>query len=493
MNNLLPIAPPPGVFRRGTEYQSKGRVYDANLVRWYGPAVGPIGGWTTRGSTVTGKPRAIINWLSNAGARWSAVGTHSKLYAVSSGPTNFSIEPADFVAGNADASSQTGYGYWTYGSGTYGTARPDTGTVTPATVWDLDNWGQYLVACADSDGRILEWQLDTGVKAAAVSGAPTSCNGVMVTAQRSLVALGAGGNPRKVQWSDLENNTTWTPTATNKAGDFELATVGRIMCGRRMPDQAIILTDIDAWSMVYIGDVFVYGFTRVGDACGAMSRKCIAVQGQLTVWWGQQGFWAYDGACRPLPCDVLEYVQTNLNYSQRSKITCFNNTKNGEIWWFYPSSNSTENDSYVFWSYRDNIWNIGSLARTCAVEAGVFSYPLAYSSTGQGYEHETGSSYDSVSPYFRTGPMEIGNGERVARVLAIISDEITEGLSDVSFINRFYPNGDETTVAQTALSSTGRTPLRFTARQVEMKVIFDADNTARWGTPRLEFMAGGRR
>ena len=37
----LPLAIPPGVFRRGTEFQSKGRAYDTNLVRSYGPSWGP--------------------------------------------------------------------------------------------------------------------------------------------------------------------------------------------------------------------------------------------------------------------------------------------------------------------------------------------------------------------------------------------------------------------------------------------------------------------
>ena len=42
---------------------------------------------------------------------------------------------------------------------------------------------------------------------------------------------GAGGNPRKVQWSDREDNTLWTPAATNEAGDLELNTSGQIMAG----------------------------------------------------------------------------------------------------------------------------------------------------------------------------------------------------------------------------------------------------------------------
>ena len=42
---LIPLKIPPGVYRNGTEYQSAGRWYDANLVRWYENTLRPIGGW----------------------------------------------------------------------------------------------------------------------------------------------------------------------------------------------------------------------------------------------------------------------------------------------------------------------------------------------------------------------------------------------------------------------------------------------------------------
>lgn len=494
MSAYLPLAIPPGVFRRGTEFQSKGRAYDTNLVRSYGPSWGPIGGWRSRGDAVSGKARAIISWKTNAAVRWSGVGTHTKLYAVSSAPTNFDITPTDFVAGRADAEAKTGYGYGPYGEGAYGTPRADTGSRFPATVWDLDTWGEDLIGCADSDGRILQWKLDTGVKAAAVTNAPTSCNGTFVTAQRTLVGLGAGGNPRKVQWSDVENNTTWTPSSTNKAGDFELATVGLILAGRPLSDLAsIILTEADVWAMSYIGGTLVYSFDKIGPSCGGYSRGCIHVIGQRAAWWGSAGFWLFDGSLRPLRRDVLEYVQANLNTAQASKITTLHNGKYGEIWWFYPSTGSTENDSYVFWDYRNDTWGIGSLERTCGIDSDVFTYPIAMDADGQAYEHEVGSSYDSVSPYVRFGPVELGAGDQVMRVTGIVPDEGTQGTSDVAFIHRFYPTGTETTVAQAALSSAGRTDLRFTARQVELKVVFDANSAARWGTPRLEVSAGGRR
>ena len=60
---LIPLKIPPGVYRNGTEYQSAGRWFDANLVRWFENTLRPIGGWRKRStSQMTGSCRGIITW-----------------------------------------------------------------------------------------------------------------------------------------------------------------------------------------------------------------------------------------------------------------------------------------------------------------------------------------------------------------------------------------------------------------------------------------------
>ena len=79
----FPIQLPPGVFRDGTRYQSRGRYYDASLTRWYGAALGPVKGWRRRGTgAVTGQARAALAWHANNGQTWLAIGTHSHLYVM---------------------------------------------------------------------------------------------------------------------------------------------------------------------------------------------------------------------------------------------------------------------------------------------------------------------------------------------------------------------------------------------------------------------------
>ena len=490
----IPLKLPPGIYRNGTEYQAAGRWYDANLVRWYENTLRPMGGWRKRStSQMTGLCRGFITWRANDAERWIAAGTQSKLYAMNEAGTLKDITPTGLTVGIADATIKTGYGYSTYGTYAYGVARPDLGGLIPATTWSLDTWGEYLVACSSADGKLYEWQLGftTPTLAAAITNAPTGNKALLVTAERILFALGAGGNPRKVQWCDQEDNTVWTPLATNQAGDFELATVGTLIAGKRVKGVNLLFTDVDVHTAQYIGAPFIYGFEKAGSGCGLISAQAVAAIDTAAIWMSKSGFWTYDGYVKPLPCEVSDYIFNNINYNQASKVYAVHNSQFGEIWWYYPSSGSNENDSYVTYNYRENHWNIGSLARTAGTDAGVFTNPLLVSSDGYIYEHEVGFAYDSASIYAESGPVQLGNGDNLMSVRQVVPDEQTLGEAVVSFKTRNYPTGAQSTFGP--YTAANPTDVRFMARQVNVKVTGAVLADWRIGVMRLDAVASGKR
>lgn len=490
---LIPLNIPAGQYRNGTELMSQGRWRDANLVRWHEDALRPIGGWRQRGSVdLTNPARGMKAWIDNSDDRYVAMGTYDGLFVMDSGSAVYDITPAGFTDGRLDATAFVGYGASTYGSYAYGVARPDSGTILTATTWSLDNWGEYLVGCSSDDGRLVEWQLSTGTAAAVVANAPTSNIGIFVTEERFVVCLGAGGDRRKVQWSDQEDNTTWTAAATNQAGDILLQTNGTILQGVRTRGQSLIITTETAHTMTYQGPPFVYGFEQVGTACGGVSNLCAATVDQGVFWMGQNGFFAYNGgAVQQLNCDVADHVFRNFNRDQESKVVAVTNAQWGEIWWFYPSGDSTENDSYVVYDYLENIWATGTIDRTAGVDAGVFQKPMWMKSDGVLYEHEVGTDYDSSTPFAETGPISIGNGDSVMKVTNLIPDEKTQGDVQAKFKTRFYPNGTETEYGPFTMSNP--TSVRFQGRQVRMRVEGNAASDWRVGLMRIDAKAGGMR
>jgi hypothetical protein len=465
----IPLQIPPGVYKNGTEYQSKGRWNGSNLVRWYENTIRPVGGWRKRSNTqMSGLARGLINWRDNSNNRRIAIGTHSNLYVMNENGTVFDISPTSLVTGNADALLKIGYGYGTYGSSAYGVARPDLGQFIPATTWSLDTFGEYLVACSTKDGRLLEWQLNTSNDAAPITNAPIDCTGLIVTQERFIFALGAGGNTRRIAWCDQENNTVWSPAATNQAGDFELTTIGSLMCAKRIRGATILFTNVDVHTATYIGPPFIYGFERIGAGCGVISKQSVAVIDNACIWMSDSGFWIYDGFVKPIKCDVGDYIFKNLNFTQSSKVYCVHNSTFGEIWWFYPSSASNECDSYVTYNYRENHWAIGTLARTCGTDRGIFSNPLLMSPDGYLYEHEVGFAYDGQTLFAESGPVELGAGDRLMTLTGLIPDEMTAGDVQVRFSTKLYPNATEYNYGPYSLNSP--TSVRLTGRQVSVKI-----------------------
>ena len=607
---LMPLDLKAGFYRNGTDLDASNRWRDGSLVRWRDGSLRPIGGWQSMKNGFCANPiRGAHAWEDNGGTAYFAAGSYNELTAMTGAGTAYDITPTSMSAGREDAGLNLGYGGGFYGTGYYGTQRPSTGTYSEATSWALDNFGETLLGVHSATGNLVQWSLGTSSVAAVVAGAPTNNLGLVVTEERFVFCLGAGGNPRKVQWSDKEDLSTWVPAATNEAGDILLQTSGQIMQGLKTKGQTIIITDTSCHAMRYIGLPYVYSTSVVGTSCGAVSRMSAVDTDMGAFWMGQKGFFTFDGnSVRELPCEVHDYVFDDINVNQQSKIWGFSNTEFSEVWWFYPSANSLEIDRYVAFDLLENHWLIGNLSRTGGVPRGVFrtplmggelaetitynvtvaddggnkyflsgysgsaptislkkgntyifdqsdatneTHPLQFSTTSNGthgggtayttgvtvvgtagqsgayvqivvsdstpstlyyyctahggmggtanviepvviYNHEQGLNYDSGSVFCETGPISLGNnGDQVAKVTSVIPDEKTQGDVDLKFKTRFYPNATETTHGP--FNPSNPTSLRFTGRQMRMRVEGDQATNWRVGTMRLETKAGGRR
>lgn len=491
---------PPGIYRAGTRRQSKGRWYDQLFMRWNEGVLSPEGGWAARTtSAITGSGRNGLVFVSNALERWIIVACQSKLYACTSSETSMhDITPAGLVADSADATAAGGYGSGPYGAGTYGTPRVSlTGAIQDATIASLDTFGQDLVACWPQDGYIYYWQRNTAVVAAVLTNAPTGCCGVAVTPERFVLALGAGGDARTLAWSDQEASTTWTPTATNQAGDVALATQGRLMCARRLRDVTLVWTDLDVHALTYRGLPFVYGVSRLGENCGIVSRAAVAVSDTRAMWMSLNGFYQYDGYVQPVVCDVYDQIFGDINMTQRSKFTAHHRGRFNEVHFLYASALSTEIDRRAVYNYKEEHWRVHDLSgmtatRLCGIDASPMDNPILVGSDGILYDHETGYDYDGLSPYATMVGFEIGAGDNIARVRRVIPDGRTQGQVQLTFYTRSSPEGATTTFGPYAEDNF--MPVRFSGREIDMKVEFvTASSESRWGVPRLEVIQGGKR
>lgn len=160
---FVPLKIPAGVVKLATPLQTKGRYWDANMIRWRGGKLLPVGGWDRITSSPLGSTiRTIFAWRTNDNQQQIVAGAENYLYHVES-ETSADITPDGYVG--PEANEVGGYGAWTYGSLLYGDdtdgtyPRPVSEMYRPQFSWTIDNWGEDILAVSSSDGRLLHWEV----------------------------------------------------------------------------------------------------------------------------------------------------------------------------------------------------------------------------------------------------------------------------------------------------------------------------------------------
>ena len=500
---LLPVTPPAGIVKNGTDYANKGRWVDGNLVRFENGFLKPIGGWTKlKATALDGEPIGMYAYKDNLGVSILAVGTRQKVYVLYDN-TWTDITPVGFI--NDASNDPLGYGAYHYDVEDYGDARSQSGLPFDTGHFSFDNWGEDLIFCFSGDGKIYKWRPVSGGTAdtigTVVTNAPTGCQAILVTNERHLVAIGSGGDPRKVAWSDREDRNTWTSKATNTAGDVQIPTGGRALLGVKYQNDVIVFSDTGIDRMSYVGSPFVYGIAAAGANCKSVSRRSVVQTGNFLAWMGENSFFVYDGVVKEIACDVHDYVYDQLNVLGKKSCWGGHNSNFNEIWWGFPSGDGVyKPNKYVIWNYLENTWSIGTMDRGCWIDQGVFDFPIAGDSNGFVYEQEAttlsnSTGLNSSVPFCTSGPIELGNGDNYVQCNQIIPDEEANTLPGVtiSFKGKFTPLGSETDFGSFTFENDGYTDARFTARQVQMTVTGSTNQDFQVGNIRLNLRTRGRR
>lgn len=444
---IVPIKLPPGMMRNGTPYAARGRWVDGNLVRWHDNALRPIGGWEQRLGMVPGTLRAVPTevvrdvqtYVTNTGNREALFFSNQAAYRMSAGNEVLNVTPVGYPVGISEQLYKTGYGTGPYGVGAYGTPRTlDLLNLTPVSRVVHDMWGENCLFAMRNQSPIYEY-VPGDLIATELANAPQNVADLVVTDQRIVMVIRNEPETREVVWSDREDNTEWTSTETNFAGAQRLQGDGLLLGLYKVQNQVLILSETDAHIARYIGAPFVYGFERVGQNCAPIWRDAVQATDRFAVWLGERNFWIYDGTLKPLPCEVMDYIDETLNRDAVSKIHACTISEFSEIWWFYQSKSSTEDvDSYVVFDYANNHWATGKLARTAAVDRGAVRDVMMVNLNGEVFNHEQ-QNIKVPDAYALSGPLELDNGERNMAVRYVFPDTEKKDAVELYFRTRQMP------------------------------------------------------
>lgn len=414
----------------------------------------------------------------------------------------------------------TGWGSGTWGRGTWGSSSSTGISTGQIRIWSIDNFGEDLVA-AVRGGAIYVWDASVGTGTRAVelssiagaSQAPTVCLGIIVSEiDRHLIAFAANENGSAAQdsmlvrWSSAEDMLDWeAASTTNTAGEYRISSGSQIVGWTRIRQETVIWTDIGFNTMAFTGPPYVFGFNLMAEGISILGPSAMAEDRNTLFWADVNSFRYYDGSVNTIPCPVQAYVFDNLNATQRYKVFAGSNTKNNEIWWFYPSAGSDEVDRYVVYNYVDNVWFIGGdfdgIERTAWIDVGFAGYPIA---AGGGYLwfHEYGVNADGAAMnwFIEGSDLEILEGDQYSFIDRILPDVTFTGSNEtpgVTFkiLKRNFPQSAFTTGYTSSVGPTTEEAfVRVRTRQFALRVEGGQQNMgARLGTQRFNIRPDGRK
>lgn len=276
----------------------------------------------------------------------------------------------------------------------------DAKVVVPARTWSLVAWGEDLIA-SPRRGEVYVYDSSAAGRATLITEVPGSCEQViMSTANQQLFALGCiptGGSvpdPMYLRWCDSRDYAVWTASAVNAAGGFRLDQGNFIVGGLQIGTILLVFTDLGCYRIFPAPSPVYYGKQYLGKTSILGPNAGTEYQG-IAYWMGTNNFYTYTSSTNVLPCDVHSHVFHDINLSQQDKVVSGTNHRFNEIFWFYPSADSTEVDRYVTYNTQEKTWAFGVIDRTAWRDNEFrFDSPYAADAAGNIYQHEVGYTAD---------------------------------------------------------------------------------------------------
>jgi len=422
-----------------------------------------------------------------------------------------------------------GYGW---GAGTWGRGGWGSGSTIPVVIkqrdWFFDNFDNDLVANIRG-GALYYWALDSTYTTRAVllsslvgaSDVPSQTNQLLVSqGDRHLLAFGAtpygGGpfDPMLIRWANQDEPENWTPQVTNSAGFIRVSRGDKIVRAIPTRQEILVFTTATLNSLQFLGTTDVFGIQELSDNISIAGPRAVTTVNNTAYWMGTDKFYMYAGRVDTLPCTLRNHVFENLNYDQIDQIVCGTNEQWNEVWWFYPTANSTTNDAYVIYNHLDRIWYYGSMSRTAWNDSPLREYPQAASGVEDAqvvYNHELGVDDDvlPMAAYIQSSDFDIVDGEQFMLIKRIIPDVEFDGSNTLAnpapsvlltIKPRNFPGADYSTspaknvITTDVTNYTNQVFLRARARQMGFK-ISSSDIGVQWqlGNPRLDGRLDGKR
>lgn len=338
--------------------------------------------------------------------------------------------------------------------------------ITPASGWSTSSryclamWGDDLLAHC-SGGKLFTSV--NGAQATEITQSPDVITCMIVTPTRQVMALGCNEegsgtfNGRCIRFSNIEDNTDWTTSATNNAGEFILSGQEDIVSGCVFGDDVIVWTEGSMWLGRFIGDpAQPWTFTRIAGV-GIIGLDAFAILDQSVYWINRnKGFNVYTASAgvTEIPCPVSIILRESFLILETVR-ACARPGKQ-EIWFGIGGASNTAPTHYAIYCVEESIaaqapvWATGTFPTDASPLGAMTDSPLLLASsstaatTFAGVEYNTGAGSKMMW-------LDAGDGSKTESALIESNDFYFENGGRRLMVRRFVPDfktiSDDVTVS----------------------------------------------
>jgi hypothetical protein len=249
-------------------------------------------------------------------------------------------------------------------TGAAGTATDRSGatyTLTTPENWEFAKWGNKIIATNFDDvPQIIT--IGAATNFAALGGSPPKARHIALVKDFVVLAnLNEGGTlePDKVRWSGVNNEATWTASASTQSDAESLKSSAKYgggwIMGVRGGEYGVIFQEFSIWRMSYIGSPAIFQFDEVLPGYGTPSRNSIAQYGNLIFYLGQEGFDLLVNGTERVPIGYQKIDSTFLaevDPSYMHKVIGAIDPQKRIVSWIYPGPGSSSGTPNRMISYN---------------------------------------------------------------------------------------------------------------------------------------------
>ena len=240
------------------------------------------------------------------------------------------------------------------------TSAAATGTVigtayTGIYRWQFLQFGNYALA---TNGSNKVQYYDINASSYFGDLATTAPVAKYITVVRDFVVcanIGAGTYPSRVQWSDINDPTDWTPGAASQS-DFQELPDGGDITGITGGEFGIVFLEKAIVRMSYIGSPLFFQFDTISRNVGCVEGGSIAQYGGVTYFLSDDGFYSCNGQqITGIGSEKVDrYFYANANIGNIDSISAAVDPERNLVIWNY--TNVSGSRSLLIYNFQTQKW-----------------------------------------------------------------------------------------------------------------------------------------